>query len=40
MAYDDYLKSANDFKVKTAKTDVYIKEAINILTDINQLKNQ
>lgn len=40
MTYDEYMKSANDFKIKTAKTDVYIKEAINILTDINQLKNQ
>ena len=27
-------------KIKTAKTDVYINEAINILTDINQFKNQ
>ncbi len=40
MQFDEYMKSANDFKIKSAKTDVYIKEAINILSDINQLKNQ
>ncbi|PZR21331.1 MAG: peptidase S41 [Flavobacterium psychrophilum] len=36
---DDYIKSANDFRIKSARTDVYIKEAINILRDINQIKN-
>ncbi|MFD2603658.1 S41 family peptidase [Flavobacterium suzhouense] len=40
MNFDEYMKSANDFKIKTAKTDVYIKEAINILTDMNKFNNQ
>ncbi|MHA3787138.1 S41 family peptidase [Flavobacterium hauense] len=36
---DEYLKSANDYKIKAAKTDVYINEAINILNDINHIHN-
>lgn len=40
MVYDEYMKSASDFKIKMAKSDVYINEAINILTDINHFKNQ
>ena len=40
LKYDEYGKSANEFRMKAAKTDVYIKEAINILNDINHYKNQ
>lgn len=36
---DDYLKKASIYKMKTAKTDVYINEAINILRDVNNFKN-
>lgn len=38
-ATDEYLKSANDYKIKAAKTDVYINEAVNILNDINHIHN-
>ncbi|WP_294823529.1 carboxy terminal-processing peptidase [uncultured Flavobacterium sp.] len=34
--YDEYLKNANDFKIKSVKTDMYINEAVNILKDLNQ----
>lgn len=40
MQYDDYLKSANEHKMKATRTNIYINEAINILKDINQLNNQ
>lgn len=36
---DEYLKSANDYRIKAAKTDVYINEAINILNDITRIQN-
>lgn len=36
---DAYLKKANSYKMKAAKTDVYINEAINILRDVNSFKN-
>lgn len=36
---DDYVKSANDYKIKATKTDVYINEAVNILNDINHIHN-
>ncbi|MCW4469908.1 S41 family peptidase [Flavobacterium sp. MFBS3-15] len=34
--YDDYLKNANEYKIKSVKTDMYINEAVNILKDLNQ----
>ena len=36
---DEYLKSANDYRIKAAKTDVYINEAVNILNDISRIHN-
>ncbi|ALM48091.1 hypothetical protein AMR72_03790 [Flavobacterium psychrophilum] len=36
---DDYSVSARTYKIKAAKTDVYINEAINILNDINSIRN-
>lgn len=36
---DEYLKSANDYRIKAAKTDVYINEAVNILNDIGRIHN-
>ncbi|RWX01505.1 S41 family peptidase [Flavobacterium cerinum] len=36
---DSYLKKANSYKMKAAKTDAYINEAINILRDVNSFKN-
>lgn len=36
---DAYLKKADSYKMKAAKTDVYINEAINILRDVNGFKN-
>jgi carboxyl-terminal processing protease len=34
--YDEYLKNANDHRIKVLKTDMYINEAVNILKDLNQ----
>lgn len=34
--YDEYLKNANDYKIKSVKTDMYINEAVNILKDLTQ----
>ncbi len=34
--YDEYLKNANEYKIKSVKTDMYINEAVNILKDLNQ----
>jgi len=36
---DDYSISARTYKMKAAKTDIYINEAINILNDINNIRN-
>lgn len=38
-ADDDYSISARTYKMKAAKTDIYINEAINILNDINNIRN-
>jgi carboxyl-terminal processing protease len=40
LTYDEYLKNANEYKMKAAKNDIYINEAIQILTDLNRLNNQ
>lgn len=37
LKHDEYGRSANDYKIKTTKSDIYIKEAINILNDINHI---
>jgi len=36
---DEYAKSESDFKIKAAKTDIYINEAINIIKDINHINS-
>lgn len=36
---DEYSISARNYKIKAAKTDAYINEAINILNDINSIRN-
>lgn len=36
---DEYSISARNYKIKAVKTDAYINEAINILNDINSIRN-
>jgi carboxyl-terminal processing protease len=37
---DDFLKSVRDYKIKSVKTDPYIKEGINILLDLYRLEQR
>lgn len=36
----DYIKTVNDYKIKSIKTDPYIYESLNILRDLNSFKKQ
>lgn len=40
LMYDDFLANTNEYRVKLAKSSPYIKESINILTDLNAVKAQ
>ena len=40
IMYDDFLANTNEYRVKLVKTNPYVKECINILTDINTAKAQ
>lgn len=39
LMYDEFLKSANEEKIKALKTDPYVYESINILTDLYKLNH-
>src|SRR5690606_37411482 len=40
IMYDDFLVNTNEYREKLVKTNPYIKEGINILTDIYNLENK
>lgn len=39
IMYDDFLSNTNEYRIKLVKTNLYIKESINILNDILAAKN-
>ncbi|RYJ42443.1 carboxy terminal-processing peptidase [Flavobacterium beibuense] len=40
IMYDDFLSNTNEHRVKLVKNNLYIKEAVNILTDLYNLENR
>jgi carboxyl-terminal processing protease len=40
IIYDDFMVNTNEYRVKLIRTNPYVKECINILTDINTAKSQ